>query len=174
MTIAIKTHRAAAICTTLSLAPSLVALCTGVPAFARARHAAPASAGHERGVVADIVVTAQFRGEKPQDIPIAITSVNAATLGSRSRAKLTDVANEAPSLPCSRPRRLSSPLALASIRGMGRINASQEPSVSFTSTMFIICDRWGPISICSMRAGRKLAPAAGNVVGDREPSGSPV
>ena len=129
---AIKTNRAAAICKMLSLTASMGALCAGAPAFAQAQTTTPAPVTvPESDVGADIVVTAQFREQKLQDIPIAITAVNAAMLESRSQTNLTDVANQAPSVTLRPTTAAFGPSITASIRGMGQIdfNPAYEPGV---------------------------------------------
>lgn len=158
MTMAINTPRAAAIRTTLSLTPPLGAQSGGASAFAQARRAAPAPAAQDRNMAADIV-TAPFREETPQGIPIAITAVNAATLWSRSGAKRTDVANEAPRLACSPTRRTSAPERPRRSAARGRSTRGMTQAAVFPPTMFMIRDGSGPISICSMWSGSRACAA---------------
>ena len=46
----------------------------------------------------EIVVTAQFRTQRLQDTPIAITALNAAMLEARNQTSLTDIAAAAPNV----------------------------------------------------------------------------
>lgn len=79
----------------------------------------------------EIVVTAQFREQRLQDTPIAITAVNAALLESRSQNNLTQLTEQAPSVQV-RPQGASfGPSVTASIRGIGQndFNPAFEPGV---------------------------------------------
>jgi iron complex outermembrane recepter protein len=99
------------------------AMCV-TPAFAQAPAAAEASTG-------DIVVTAQFRDQKLQDVPIAITAISGDMLDQRSQTSLTDVANQAPSVTLRPTTAAFGPAISATIRGMGQIdfNPAYEPGV---------------------------------------------
>jgi iron complex outermembrane receptor protein len=115
--------------TGLVLGASILALCAGSPAFAQtAAKPADAAASDDK---AEIVVTAQFREQKLQDVPIAITAVDAKLIEARSAQNLADVTNAAPSVVL----RASSPAfgnsISASIRGLGQgdFNPALEPGV---------------------------------------------
>ena len=128
---AIKTNRAAAIRKMLFFTASMGALCAGVPAFAQAQNAEPAPTAQESDTSGDIVVTAQFREQKLQDIPIAITAVSGDMLDQRSQTNLTEVANQAPSVTLRPTTAAFGPAISATIRGMGQIdfNPALEPGV---------------------------------------------
>lgn len=104
-------------------------ICT--PALAQnAPTPANASAPDEQ-TVPEIVVTAQFRSQRLQDTPIAITALSGDALAQRSATSLTDVANSTPSLTL-RPGTSGAGNAIsASIRGFGQadFNPAFEPGV---------------------------------------------
>ncbi len=81
--------------------------------------------------IKEIVVTAQFREQKLQDVPIAITAIDAATLDARSQTNLTEVANQAPSVVLRPATAAFGPAISATIRGLGQIdfNPALEPGV---------------------------------------------
>lgn len=112
------------------------ALCAGLSGIALsssafAQNAAQQTAMEPSSGVAEIVVTAQFREQKLQDTPIAITAVDAEMLESRSQSSLTEVANQAPSVVLRPTTAAFGPSISASIRGMGQIdfNPALEPGV---------------------------------------------
>jgi iron complex outermembrane recepter protein len=79
----------------------------------------------------EIIVTAQFRDQKLQDVPLAITAVDAATIEARSQTNLQQVADGAPNVSI-RPQGASfGPSVTASIRGVGQndFNPAFEPGV---------------------------------------------
>jgi iron complex outermembrane receptor protein len=81
--------------------------------------------------VDEIVVTAQFREQRLQDTPIAITAISGEALEQRGSTNLTDVAKSAPSV-VLRPASASFGNSVtASIRGLGQIdfNPAYEPGV---------------------------------------------
>jgi iron complex outermembrane recepter protein len=94
------------------------------PALAQTPAAAEVATG-------DIVVTAQFRDQKLQDVPIAITAISGDMLDQRSQTSLTDVANQAPSVTLRPTTAAFGPAISATIRGMGQIdfNPAFEPGV---------------------------------------------
>jgi len=69
-----------------------------------------------------IVVTAQFREQVLQDIPLAITAVNSDMLESRSQTNLTEVTQQAPSVTLRPSGADFGPSISASIRGLGQID----------------------------------------------------
>lgn len=81
--------------------------------------------------VGDIVVTAQFREQKLQDTPLAITAVDAATIEARSQTNLADVVKQAPSVVLLPATAAFGPSITASIRGLGQgdFNPALEPGV---------------------------------------------
>lgn len=86
----------------------------------------PASAGLE-----EIIVTAQFREEKVQDTPIAITAVNAELLEARNQTSLNKVAAQAPNVILTETGGAFGPGMSANIRGIGQGDyiAALEPGV---------------------------------------------
>jgi iron complex outermembrane receptor protein len=79
----------------------------------------------------EIVVTAQFREQKLQDTPLAITAVDAATLEARSQTNLADVVKQAPNVVLLPATAAFGPSIAASIRGLGQndFNPALEPGV---------------------------------------------
>lgn len=108
----------------LRAACSIAALCAVSTALAQQPGPAKADDG-------EIVVTAQFRDQRLQDVPLAITAVDAATLEARSQTNLQQVADTAPNVSV-RPQGASfGPSVTASIRGVGQndFNPAFEPGV---------------------------------------------
>jgi iron complex outermembrane recepter protein len=112
----------------LAVSASLGALCVGAPAFAQDA-AKPADAAAVD--VNEIVVTAQFRSQKLQDVPIAITAISGATLEARSQSSLVDVAKQAPSVQLTDLGGAFGPSMAATIRGVGQgdFDPALEPGV---------------------------------------------
>ena len=79
----------------------------------------------------EVVVTAQFRQQKLQDTPIAITAVNAAQLEERNQTNLSQVAAQAPNVILTETGGAFGPGLSASIRGIGQGDyiAALEPGV---------------------------------------------
>lgn len=79
----------------------------------------------------EIVVTAQFRSQRLQDVPIAITAVNSAMLEARSQTNIAEVAKQAPSVVIIPGGGAFGPSIGASIRGVGQFdfNPAYEPGV---------------------------------------------
>ncbi|MDF8332508.1 TonB-dependent receptor [Novosphingobium sp. HBC54] len=79
----------------------------------------------------EIVVTAQFREQKLQDTPIAITAVTGEMIEQRSASALADIANTAPSVVLRPASAAFGNSITASIRGFGQIdfNPAYEPGV---------------------------------------------
>ena len=106
-------------------------------ALAFAMVSAPAMAQDATGSDADkasnpeIVVTAQFREQKLQDTPLAITAVNSAILEARGQTDIAAVAAQAPNVVLL-PQQQSNGIGLiAFIRGIGQtdFNYALEPGV---------------------------------------------
>ena len=111
-----------------------------VPSAAGAQDAAPATpppAPSEAPVaedvtgIEDIVVTAQFREQRLQDTPIAITAVNAGMLEARSQTNMIQIASAAPNVTMKPTVAAYGNAAVVSIRGVGQIdyNFAYEPGV---------------------------------------------
>jgi iron complex outermembrane receptor protein len=79
----------------------------------------------------DIVVTAQFREQRLQDTPIAITAISGETLEQRSVSNLSDAAASAPSVVLRPASSAFGNSVTATIRGLGQIdfNPAYEPGV---------------------------------------------
>ncbi|MGZ8348938.1 MAG: TonB-dependent receptor [Allosphingosinicella sp.] len=79
----------------------------------------------------EIFVTAQFREQRLQDIPLAITAIPAELLEARSQENLVDVANQAPNVVLRQQGASFGPSIGASIRGIGQFdfNPAFEPGV---------------------------------------------
>src|SRR5688500_2239621 len=82
-------------------------------------------------VLAEVVVTAQFREQRLQDTPIAITAVNAEMLEARGQTNIAEVAAQAPNVSLRpQPQNGGSGL-IAFIRGVGQVdfNYALDPGV---------------------------------------------
>lgn len=79
----------------------------------------------------EVVVTAQFRKQKLQETPIAITAVTAQMLAARSQISVVEVANQAPNVTLKRGVSGFGPSLQAYIRGVGQndFNFAFEPGV---------------------------------------------
>ena len=79
----------------------------------------------------EIVVTAQFRSQRLQDVPLAITAVNSALLEARSQTNIADVAKQTPSVVLIPGGGAFGPSITAFIRGVGQgdFNPAYEPGV---------------------------------------------
>lgn len=116
-----------------------LALVLGISSLALAAHPAQAQDGGaaedqgagERPGANEIIVTAQFREQRLQDTPLAITAVDAETIEAKSQTDLAVVADSAPNVTL-RPQGSSfGPSVTASIRGIGQtdFNPAYEPGV---------------------------------------------
>src|SRR3954469_14351908 len=120
---------------------SLLSIATATPAFAAQPAASqpadqpaagqPAASQPDQGGAPDIVVTAQFREQRLQDTPLAITAIPAALLEQRSQRSLVDVANQSPNVILRQQGASFGPSIGASIRGIGQFEFSPayEPGV---------------------------------------------
>jgi iron complex outermembrane receptor protein len=72
----------------------------------------------------EIVVTAQFRSQRLQDTPIAITAVNAATLQARGQTSVVDIGAFSPNVNLSQATSLNNNSVSAFIRGVGQNNSN--------------------------------------------------
>ncbi|MGH8138440.1 MAG: TonB-dependent receptor [Steroidobacteraceae bacterium] len=114
--------------TTASLA---CALALGSSA-ACAQAAAQAAASGPADTLQEIVVTAQFRQEKLQETPLAITALSGADLAARNITSLQDVAQAAPNVQLFENNAAFGKTMAAFIRGIGQGDfnfASAEPGV---------------------------------------------
>ncbi len=120
---AMTSRNDSALRTFLTLSTSVAAL-LATPAFAQQAEEAATDVG-------EIVVTAQFREQKLQDTPLAITAIDAKLIESRSANNLADVTKAAPSV-VLRPAAVAFGNSIsASIRGLGQgdFNPALEPGV---------------------------------------------
>jgi len=79
----------------------------------------------------DIVVTAQFRSQRLQDTPIAITAVSGAMLDAKGASSILDVANTAPNVTMRQAGGANGGAAQVFIRGVGQSDSqfAFEPGV---------------------------------------------
>ena len=102
-----------------------------VPAFAQ--EAAPQAAGEpaNNATTQEIVVTAQFRAQKLQDTPLAITAVNAAILEARGQTDISQITGQAPNVVLRNQPQSGGIGLIAFIRGIGQtdFNYALEPGV---------------------------------------------
>ena len=76
--------------------------------------------GPADNTLAEIVVTAQFRAQKLQDTPIAITAVNSAMMEQRGQTSLHDLGQQAPNVTLVETGGAFGPGMTSSIRGIGQ------------------------------------------------------
>lgn len=88
-------------------------------------------AAEDSGELDEVVVTAQFREQRLQDTPIAITAVTAETLEARNQTSLAAVAAQAPNVVLTETGGAFGPGLSATIRGIGQSDyiAALEPGV---------------------------------------------
>lgn len=72
----------------------------------------------------DIVVTAQFRGQRVQETPLAITAVGAAAIEQKGLSRITDITNSAPNVVMKPSGSVYGPAATIFIRGVGQTDSS--------------------------------------------------
>ena len=92
---------------------------------------APAIAADSDSGLEEVIVTAQFREQKLQDTPIAITAVSAEMLEARNQTSLNKVADQAPNVILTETGGAFGPGVSAAIRGIGQGDyiAALEPGV---------------------------------------------
>ena len=105
----------------------LAAATTGNPALAQdAANPAPAAQdaatvpAPNAGESPEIVVTAQFRNQRLQDVPIAITAVTGEMLEQRGQTNLVDLGGTAPNVTLREAPATYGPAVVAYIRGVGQ------------------------------------------------------
>jgi len=118
---------------------SAVVIALAQPAWAQTTAANPAdpavssapAAAADTADIGEIVVTAQFRAQRLQDTPIAITAVNSALMEARSQTNITQIADQAPNVTLKPNGASFGPSIVASIRGIGQgdFNPALEPGV---------------------------------------------
>ena len=87
--------------------------------------------GGDQAATQDIIVTAQFRAQRLQDTPIAITAVNSAMLEARGQTDIAQVAAQAPNVTLKPQPQGGGSGLIAFIRGVGQIdfNYALDPGV---------------------------------------------
>ncbi|WP_336980628.1 TonB-dependent receptor [Altererythrobacter fulvus] len=103
------------------------ALAGASPAWAQDASAADAA----NDDIGEIIVTAQFREQRLQDTPIAITAIDGDGLAARSYTTVTDLTNSAPNVVLKPTSSAFGPGAAVFIRGVGQAdtNFAYEPGV---------------------------------------------
>jgi iron complex outermembrane receptor protein len=93
--------------------------------------AEPAAAAADDNQNADVVVTAQFREQRLQDAPLAITAVTGAVLEARGQTSIADIGAQAPNVTLRQAPATYGPAVVAYIRGVGQRDTSfaLEPGV---------------------------------------------
>jgi iron complex outermembrane receptor protein len=71
-------------------------------------------------VLEEIIVTAQFRGQKLQDVPIAITAMSGDMLEQRGQLNIADLSGRAPNVMLRQAPATYGPAIVAYIRGVGQ------------------------------------------------------
>jgi iron complex outermembrane recepter protein len=106
-----------------ALSVSLSAICSAAPSYAQEAEADKKDA--------EMVVTAQFRNQKLQDVPIAITAIDSALLASRNQTDISQIAAQAPNVSLTPLGGAFGPSISVFIRGIGQndFNPAYEPGV---------------------------------------------
>jgi iron complex outermembrane recepter protein len=117
----------------LTVASAMSALALGQStAFAQSAPAADQSTAAPSDALQEVVVTAEFRTEKLQETPIAITAVNADMMEQRNMTNLTNIAAVAPNVTMFEASAAFGKTNAAFIRGIGQGDfnlAAGEPGV---------------------------------------------
>ncbi|MEP7350412.1 MAG: TonB-dependent receptor [Sphingorhabdus sp.] len=102
------------------------AIALSMPALAQ-----DAQADQGASANSEIVVTAQFRGQKLQDTPIAITAITASQMEARGQTSVVQLAEQAPNVTLKPAGAAGGPSLIGFIRGIGQGDASPalEPGV---------------------------------------------
>jgi iron complex outermembrane recepter protein len=109
-----------------------LAACTmAQPVHAQDDPAAPAADNAVETDADTIVVTAQFREQRLQDTPLAISAISAETLNARGQTNIADVGQFVPNVNLSQSSAINSNSLAAYIRGIGQDDSSfaLEPGV---------------------------------------------
>jgi iron complex outermembrane receptor protein len=114
-----------------SVRSDLIALASGAVAWSVGGIALGQAADDDAGRLEEVTVTAQFREERLQDTPIAITAVTAEMLESRSQTSVFQVATQAPNVTLAPQGQANGSGIVAFIRGVGQtdFNYALEPGV---------------------------------------------
>lgn len=101
-------------------AAAIAALVCTVPSLTVAQNAATGQSTAPESSLEEIVVTAQFRRQNLQDVPVAITAVTAAMIEERGQTTLHDLGREAPNVTLVETGGAFGPGMTATIRGIGQ------------------------------------------------------
>src|ERR1700722_497471 len=96
------------------------ALVCAWPLMAAAQTATTNTAAQDNTGLEEVVVTAQFRNENLQDVPLAITAISAAMMEARGQISLHDLGAQAPNVQLVETGGAFGPGMTASIRGIGQ------------------------------------------------------
>lgn len=117
----------------LSLTASIVALAgaLSVAAPAAAQDSTAQADSADQADAGEIIVTAQFREQRLQDAPLAITAVTGDILEARGQTSVVDIGNQAPNVTLRQAPATYGPAVVAYIRGVGQRDTSfaLEPGV---------------------------------------------
>jgi iron complex outermembrane receptor protein len=115
----------------LYLSCAAMALIFGAASPACAAGAADETPAPKDNTTTEIVVTAQFRSQKLQDTPLAITAINGAMLAARGQTNVSEVAAQTPNVSLAPQNAYLGPGIIAFIRGVGQTdpNFALEPGV---------------------------------------------
>jgi iron complex outermembrane receptor protein len=98
--------------------PRVVLLALAAIGYATA--ASAQTSGETAGQIEEVVVTAQFREQKLQDTPLAITAISAAMLEERGQDNIVEIAAQAPNVTLRETPATYGPAMAAYIRGVGQ------------------------------------------------------
>ncbi len=145
------------------------ALASTLTLSAFAEEAQPTNAGLE-----EVVVTAQKREQNLQDVPVAITAINAQAITDRNISDISDVGSTAPNVQIA-PSPGGSTGATVAIRGAASINpaATWEPSVGiYMDGVFIAKNVGGIFDVAELSAIEILRGPQGTLYGKNTTGGA--
>jgi iron complex outermembrane receptor protein len=123
---------------------------------ARTSAAAVETSDQSAGALEEIVVTAEYRSEKLQQTPLAITALTAQALSERNITSLVDVSNAAPNVTMFEANAAYGKTNAAFIRGIGQGDfnfASAEPGVGIYIDDVYFCTTFGNHR-CALHQGK--------------------
>ncbi|MBC2667590.1 TonB-dependent receptor [Novosphingobium piscinae] len=115
-----------------SVSLAALAVLASSPARAQSTPASATPAAEEETAVSpEIVVTAQFRNQRLQDTPLAITAITGKSLAERGQTNIAEVAAQTPNVSLAPQNGYLGPGIIAFIRGVGQSdpNFALEPGV---------------------------------------------
>jgi iron complex outermembrane receptor protein len=110
--------------TLLAGTTALLTAATATPLLAQENTVDADAAAAAKDDSGDIVVTAQFRGQRVQDTPIAITAIGEAMIQEKGLTRITDITNSAPNVVMKPSGSIYGPAATLFIRGVGQMDSS--------------------------------------------------